>query len=45
MLTSRGTRAPAQFFNNRALEKLFSRFQSLKFFLTRDSLREVIVKR
>ncbi len=45
LLTSRGTRAPAQFFNNRALEKLFSRFQSLKFFLTRDSLREVIVKR
>ena len=44
-LTSRGARRPAQFFNNRALEKLFNRFASVKFFLTRDSLREVIVRR
>lgn len=45
LLTPRGSRARAQFFNNRGLEKLFQRFQSVKFFLTRDHLREVIVKR
>lgn len=45
MLTPRGFRAQAQFFNNRALEKLFHRFQSVKFFLARDNLREVIVRR
>lgn len=45
LLTPRGHRARAQFFNNRGLEKLFHRFQSVKFFLTRDHLREVIVKR
>jgi hypothetical protein len=44
-LSPRGTRKPAQFFNNRGLERLFQRFQSVKFFLTRDSLREVIVRR
>lgn len=44
-LTRRGQRAPAQFFNNRSLEKLFHKFTSVKFFLTRDHLREVIVKR
>jgi hypothetical protein len=35
----------SQFFNNRSLEKLFSKATSLKFFLTRDHLREVIVRR
>jgi hypothetical protein len=35
----------SQFFNNRTLEKLFANAASLKFFLTRDHLREVIVKR
>jgi SAM-dependent methyltransferase len=44
-LVERGRRAPAQFFNNRSLEKLFQDFQSVKFFLTRDHLREVIVRR
>ena len=44
-LAPRGNRKPAQFFNNRGLEKLFQGFQSVKFFLTRDSLREVIVRR
>ena len=38
-------RRPAQFFNNRSLEKLFQDFESVKFFLTRDHLREVIVRR
>jgi hypothetical protein len=45
LLTPRGIREQAQFFNNRALEKLFHRFQSVKFFLTRDNLREIIVRR
>ena len=44
-LTLRGSRKPAQFFNNRSLEKLFHEFNSVKFFLTRDHLREVIVRR
>lgn len=44
-LTPRGQRKPAQFFNNRSLEKLFHEFRSVKFFLARDHLREVIVKR
>ena len=37
-------RKPAQLFNNRGLERLFGRAESVKFFLTRDRLREVIVK-
>lgn len=44
-LASRGRRQPAQFFNNRSLERLFQDFESVKFFLTRDHLREVIVRR
>ena len=39
-----GMRRPAQLFNNRSLEKLFGRFESVKFFLTRERLREVIIK-
>ncbi len=35
----------SQYFNNRRLEKLFERASSMKFFLTRDHLREVIVRR
>lgn len=45
VLAQRGTRRPAQIFNNRSLEKLFHRFESVKFFLTREQLREVIVRR
>jgi hypothetical protein len=44
-MSSRVQRKPAQIFNNRSLEKLFQDFSSVKFFLTRDRLREVIVKR
>jgi hypothetical protein len=44
-LVPRGRRRPAQFFNNRSLEKLFQDFDSVKFFLTRDHLREVIIRR
>jgi hypothetical protein len=44
-LVPRGTRKRAQIFNNRALERLFGNFANVKFFLTRDNLREVIVRR
>jgi hypothetical protein len=43
-VSQRGLRKPAQLFNNRSLEKLFGRFDSVKFFLTRERLREVIVR-
>jgi hypothetical protein len=34
-----------QLVNNRSLEKLFQKFESVKFFLTRERLREVIVRK
>jgi hypothetical protein len=43
-VAQQGVRRPAQLFNNRSLEKLFGRFESVKFFLTKEQLREVIVK-
>jgi len=43
-VATQGARRPAQLFNNRSLEKLFGKFESVKFFLTRERLREVIVK-
>jgi len=43
-VAQQGLRRPAQLFNNRSLEKLFGRFDSVKFFLTKERLREVIVK-
>src|SRR5262249_48583081 len=45
LVTDHGARKPEQVFNNRSLEKLFQDFESLKFFLARDKLREVIVRR
>ncbi len=44
-LHSRGTRRPAQLFTNRGIEKLFERFGSTKFYLTRDALREVLIRK
>src|SRR5262249_44577038 len=44
-MAPRGKRKPAQIFNNRSLERMFQDFHSVKFFLTRDHLREVIVRR
>jgi SAM-dependent methyltransferase len=41
----RGGTQRSQFFPNRTIEQLFDRASSLKFFLSRDSLREVIVRR
>lgn len=43
-VSQQGMHKPAQLFNNRSLEKLFGQFESVKFFLSRDRLREVIVK-
>src|SRR5262249_372083 len=43
-VAQRGSRRPAQLFNNRSLEKLFTQYESVKFFLTRERLREVIIK-
>ena len=43
-IVQHGMRRPVQLYNNRSLEKLFGRFESVKFFLARDRLREVIVK-
>jgi hypothetical protein len=45
LVADRGRHKPEQIFNNRSLEKLFHEFESLKFFLARDKLREVIVRR
>jgi len=45
LLQPRGWANCGQFFNNRAIEKLFHRYKSVKFFLTRDNLREIIVRR
>ncbi len=44
-LESKSTRVLPNTFNNRSLERLFADYSSVKFFLTRDSLREVIVSR
>ncbi len=44
-LAQLAARRPEQLFNNRAIERLFEEFESVKFFLARDHLREVIVRR
>ncbi|MBI1353343.1 MAG: methyltransferase domain-containing protein [Acidobacteria bacterium] len=44
-LAPRKERSMPNTFNNRSLERLFQDFDSVKFFLTRDNLREVIVTR
>jgi len=41
----RGAPQRVQNFNNRTIEKLFDASSSVKFFLTRDHLREVLVRR
>lgn len=45
LVIERDMRASGQVFNNRNMEKLFGNFQSVKFFLTRENLREIIVRR
>ena len=44
-LQPRFSRPLPRAFNNRNLERLFSNFRSVKFFLAKDNLREVIVTR
>jgi hypothetical protein len=44
-VSPRGGYQNVQFFHNRLLEKLFQNAASVKFFLTRDHLRELIVRR
>jgi len=44
-LIARGEAPSGQYFNNRSIEKLFQKFHSVKFFLARDHLREIIVRR
>jgi SAM-dependent methyltransferase len=39
-----GMRRPVQLFNNRSIERLFTRSESVKFFLTKDRLREVVIR-
>jgi Methyltransferase domain len=45
LLQTRQTRPLPHTFNNRSLERLFEGFHLVKFFLTRDNLREVIAVR
>lgn len=45
LLAPRNMSRQIQYFNNRTLERLFHEAQSVKFFLSRDHLREVIVRR
>jgi 2-polyprenyl-3-methyl-5-hydroxy-6-metoxy-1,4-benzoquinol methylase len=43
-IVAQGARHPVQLYNNRSVERLFGKFESVKFFLAKDRLREVIVK-
>jgi hypothetical protein len=45
VLVPRNTSRQIQYFNNRTLERLFEGAQSVKFFLSRDHLREVLVRK
>ena len=45
VVTDTGMDRSHRLFSNRSVEKLFERFQSVKFFLSRDKVREVIVRR
>jgi SAM-dependent methyltransferase len=44
-MSPRGSEQQCQYFNNRSIENLFSKADSVKFFLTRDHLREVLVRK
>jgi len=44
-VTGRETAKLRRHFNNRAIENLFRNFSSLKFYLSRDNLREVVIVR
>jgi hypothetical protein len=44
-MVTRGPEQRCQYFNNRTIEKLFDKAETVKFFLTRDHLREVLVRK
>lgn len=44
-VSTRGAPRPLRPFNTRSIERFFQRFESLKFYLTRENLQEVIVRR
>ena len=44
-IQERGRRTPYQFFTNPFIERVFRDFSSVKMYLTRDHLREIVVKR
>ena len=45
LLVPRNSFRQIQYLNNRTIERLFESAQSVKFFLSRDHLREVIIRR
>ena len=45
LMEQRGDMPPGQTFSNRNIERLFEDFASTKFFLSRDNIREVLVRR
>ncbi len=45
LIENRGEMPPGQTFSNRNIERLFEDFSSVKFFLSRDNIREVLVRR
>jgi hypothetical protein len=45
LIDQRGEMPPGQTFTNRNIERLFEDFAAIKFFLSRDSIREVLVRR
>jgi hypothetical protein len=45
LLTPRPAQRPTEPFNTRSIERFFQRFASVKFFLTRENLQEVIARR
>jgi hypothetical protein len=44
-MITRGPEQRVQYFNNRSIEKLFDKAETVKFFLTRDHLREVLIRK
>ena len=44
-IASAGAARPLRPFNTRSIERFFQKFESLKFYLTRENLQEVIVRR
>jgi hypothetical protein len=45
LLIPKNASRPIQYFNNRTIERLFTDAHAVKFFLSRDHLREVIIRK